>query len=667
MGGRPAVQGMTVDAPGTRDRDDAIWVERTPTDGYLLTVSVTAVALHVERDSPDDVIAASRGLNFYGEGLRSAMFGEHVTTRMASLDPRILRPVIAHQLAYEPGPSGSGLELVHEKTFLADLRSMAAIGYSSFDDILGTPDSRLQPMCQAAVTLARSLWARRVAAVGMPDWNSAFDARGAIRGDILPGEVGKSVVHEFMVAANASATKYLASTGRPVIYRNQGPRPGGPGGRYEIVCHGHGALGVPAYAQFTIPLRNYVSLVNQRGLVAALKGLPVPYTVAEHAAICARGNVSAQRAEALARTRSAQPDQDPASVPLDRLDPFAFRRLVRRRGGFDRRTLRDFQRRLDGGLLTHSDAAWLLFDRNSPSDDSLCGLLLARLAASPGHFDRIWQIAREDHGLPPFAAELVRHGENWSAAASAGRFTGSASHTDPVATRELALLRMVASALGLPALDPAAPGSKGIRFTDTRARRQLEQLADTMGWDPPLFCIAEDPAGLRGRTASGHVEVVTDSFHYRSPMVAASNAAAAEMAAAELAQAALKPYADDVLRRDVRNQGIDLAELAREERTEGAIRAADTFCMRYGARQTWIWTRERPGTREFNCMLEVSAGGNTLRAYGYGSSRTDARNTAAQAAVSMILGRAVAPDTEPGPQADAAAVAELDTAVPVPF
>jgi hypothetical protein len=660
MGGRPSVQGLTIDAPGTRDRDDAVWVERRPSGDFVLTVSVTAVALHVDRGSPDDLIAASRGLNVYGEGLRAAMFGEHVTTRLASLDPRVLRPVVAHRMTYD---STGGL--LGETAFLGDLRSMAALAYASFDDILQTEGARLRPMCEAALELSRHLWRHRVSAVGMPDWDSAFDAQGTLREDILPGDVGKSVVHELMVAANASATRYLAASGRPVIYRNQGPRPGGPGGRYEIVCHGHSSLGVDAYAQFTIPLRNYVSLVNQRGMCAALQGLPAPYSVAEHAAICAEGNLAAQRAESVARTsRTAATERDPmGGISLERLDPFAFRRLLRRRGGFDRRTLKDFQRRLEGGLLTHSDAAWLLFGRDAPSDDSMRSMLLSRMAASPGSIDRVWRIARDDHGIPAFEAELIRTDEEWSAAASVSQLCGTASGNDPSCVREMAMLRLAACALGLPVVDEALPDAPGIRFAETRSRSQLESLTELMGWESPIYVIEEAASGPRGRTARGHVEIMTDSFHYRSPQVQASHVSAAEMAAAEFAHAALRPYADDVLRRQARLHGIDLALLEREEASDGAVRAVESFCTRYGARQKWIWTRERPGIRTFSCSLEISAAGNTLRAYGWGGSREDARATAAGGAIGLLLGRTPEHDVEPAQPSAAAEDAPAEMAV----
>lgn len=652
---RPAVQGLSVDAPGARDRDDALWVERDGR-GFVLTVSITDVTSHVALGSPDDEMAAARGLNLYGDGVRAAMFGEHVTTRLASLDPRVTRRVIAHRMSFSSEGDNRGVSI-----FRASLRSLAALAYPNFDDILDTPEARLRPMCEAAVDLAGLLFKRRVAVVGMPDWESAFDETGRVRADAVAGEIGQSVVHEFMVAANTAATDLLKGVGRPMIYRNQGARPGGPGGRYEIVCHGHAALGVQAYGQFSSPLRNYVNLVNQRALCAAIEGTPPPQSAAEHAQICAASNLSAQRADALGRVKAAQPVDGAVAfgVPLDRLDPFAFRRLLRHRGNFDWRTLREFRRRLDGGMLTHVDAAWLLFGHDSPSDNSLRGEILDRLAATPGEIERVWRFASDNHGVPAFEAEMARSGSTWDAAAVIGRYVGEASDSDPVKARNMALVRLAASTMLLVPTAAPVPGAPTIRFVDTRARKRLGDLCRLMGWEDPDYVLADMETDGRVRGARGQVSVATDTFHYVSPSAQASHRSAAEMAVAELAHAALLPYADDVLRRDMNEYGVDVASLSEDEERDGPVQALEDFCTRYGARQRLVWTRERPSIRRFNCALEIKAGETTLRAVGWGGTRDGARATAARSAIENLLGRVARTekDNEPAEQCSTPVVA----------
>jgi hypothetical protein len=652
MIGRPTVPGFTVDFRGTRDRDDAFWVERLSGGRFALTVSIADVASHVLRGSPDDEGAASRGLSIYGEGVRACMFGEHVTTRLASLDPAVPRAVISARIVYSQ--AGDVISEHHQRSVL---RSLAALNYGQFDDILATPTARLRIACMDAQDLAQLLWQKRVQSSGVPDWDSAFDMSGGIKQAIEPGLIGQSVVHEFMVAVNTASSRFLKDLGRPMIYRNQGPRSGGPGGRYEIVCHGHRALGVSAYGNFTNPLRSYVNLVNQRAVAAAIEGLPPPYTVAEHSKICSDANITAQRAEALARAKAALPDEgeSPAApTAIDKLDPFAFRCLLKNRGGFDIQTLADFQRRMNLGLLTHADAAWTLFSKASAADDSQRSELLKRLLASPGEIERILRLAREDYRLPAFEAESMQTTDGWASAASIGRYVGEAHGNDPVQTREMAIIRLTAAILRLPELPHPRPGDPTIRFTDTRSKKRLEDLCAMMGWGDPVLTTESQESGAKISNARTQVVVSTDDYVYRSPVAHGSHAAATTMAAAETAYSALLPYAEDLLRREMKANGINVGALAASEDRDGPQAALEEFCMRYGAKARVIWTRERPSVREFSCTLEISGGGRVLQSFGWGSRAKDAQAAASTNAIATLLGKAPAADLEACTEEEAA-------------
>jgi hypothetical protein len=668
MASRPTVTGLTVDAAGARDIDDAIWVEPKADGGYVLTASAADVASHVPQGSADDTVAAARSLNVYSAGPRSSMLGEHVTARLARLDARVLRAAVVIRAEFD---ASGRLEAALPSR--AAIRSLAKLSYPAFDEILADSGARLRPMCEAAVGLARQLWLRRVERVGLPDWDSAFDSAGNIMPGLRPGMIGQTVVHEMMVAANAAAAGIVRAAGMPMIYRNQGARPGGPGGRYEVVCHGHSALAQTAYGQFFSAMRRYTDLVNQRALCAVIEGKPAPYGIAALARICAAANVAEQRADFMARTRTrpggqtaaepadghatpeghagveanatAEPSA-PEGMVIERLDPFAFYRLLRTRQGFDRRTLLEFHRRMESGLLTHASAAWLLFGRDAPADGALRSGLLARLAASPGEIGRIWRIARESHRLPPYEAELARTDLGWSAAAVMGRHTGEAVSADPLRARNIALVRLAASSLLLTPPDAPAADAPVMRFADTRAREGLESLCRLMDWEPPEFRIAETFTASGRCIMRGHLEVLTDSWTYKSPMAHGSQTMAVEAATSELALAALQPYAGDILQNEACRNGIDLQVLADETERDGPVAALGAFCQRYGARQRWIWLRERPCARAFHCILEVSAGANTLRAAGLGSVRSAAMEMAAKGAAANLLGQAEIPSAD---------------------
>jgi len=82
------------------------------------------------------------------------------------------------------------------------------------------------------------------------------------------------VVSELMIYVNAEWGKQLADSGIAGIYRSQG------GGKVRMSTSPapHQGLGVSQYAWISSPMRRYVDFVNQRQLVALLRGEIAPYT-----------------------------------------------------------------------------------------------------------------------------------------------------------------------------------------------------------------------------------------------------------------------------------------------------------------------------------------------------------------------------------------------------
>ncbi len=82
------------------------------------------------------------------------------------------------------------------------------------------------------------------------------------------------VVSELMIYVNAEWGKQLADSGIAGIYRSQG------GGKVRMSTSPapHQGLGVSQYAWISSPMRRYVDFINQRQLVALLRGEIPPYT-----------------------------------------------------------------------------------------------------------------------------------------------------------------------------------------------------------------------------------------------------------------------------------------------------------------------------------------------------------------------------------------------------
>lgn len=644
---RPAAVGITLDAAQARDLDDAFWVERLES-GFRLSVFVAGVAVIVPVGSRDDESAALRGLNLYAPGVpREPMFGPHIASGLASLLPGRERPAVAVVIDFDAEGAETG-----RTAHLATFTSRAKLAYEDFDHLLD-PDGRMpgHSMAAAAFDLASATWRRRVALTGIPDWDAAFDASGRLVPGVGPGQIAQTVVHEFMVAANAAATEIVRSAGAAMIYRNQGARAGGPNGRYELDCLGHAALGKAAYGPFTNPIRRYVDLVNQRILCAVVEGVPSPYAVPDLARICAASNRAAQKAEIAGRragespaplpSRGADdgtlPVRQPGRPALDRLDSPAFRIQMERALGLDADVNREIARRVDGGLLTHSDAAWLILGTDSPLDEGARSDLLRRLTANPGEMARILSAASNEIGLPDFDAEMRDlGGGRWLAAAALGRHVGDAVDGDPDRARGLALVGLAASVAHLAEPEALPPGS-GLRLADDRARERLASLCRLMGWGDPCYEIVDKSSSTRP-LHGGTVAVATDHFPYRSPVVHGSTRRSAMTHAAELALPALDYYAEDQLRRNAAAFGADFGRLAQDARELGPEEAIEHFCRLNGASLRHLWLAERPSIRRFECLTEISAGGLRLAVPGEGESREQAMESAAWEAVGSLLG-----------------------------
>jgi len=91
------------------------------------------------------------------------------------------------------------------------------------------------------------------------------------------------LVSELMIHANSEWGRQLAEAGAAAIFRVQSNSKV----RMSTVPAGHDGLGVAQYIWATSPLRRYVDLVNQRQLIALVRGDPLPYRPGDEALLAA--------------------------------------------------------------------------------------------------------------------------------------------------------------------------------------------------------------------------------------------------------------------------------------------------------------------------------------------------------------------------------------------
>jgi exoribonuclease-2 len=92
------------------------------------------------------------------------------------------------------------------------------------------------------------------------------------------------IVAELMIHVNGTWGAELAARGAAAIYRVQDAA---GQVRMSTVPNAHEGLGLESYAWASSPLRRYVDLVNQRQLIALVRGEPTPYAPGDEALLAA--------------------------------------------------------------------------------------------------------------------------------------------------------------------------------------------------------------------------------------------------------------------------------------------------------------------------------------------------------------------------------------------
>ena len=321
---------VTIDAPSTRDIDDALAVLPAGPDGALrVLVSIADVDAFVKEGSAIDEEARLRGTSVYLAGRVVPMLPEALSSHAASLLPGEDRPALTAELRIDPEGRVTSVDLYESL-----IRSHARLDYDAVAELMTEGDSDRVP--EAVLPAIR--WLRTAAA--------RISAVRAARGGVdlareeayvsLDEETGEPtsvearrdteahrLVERLMVAANEAVATWLQDRGLPGMFRvhdapepdrvqrlaevahNFGIEPGfgpvltplglaafeaqfrtskmapalrtvlgktlGPA-RYTVYPSQHFGLGAPLYLHFTSPIRRYADLVVHRLVKRYLAG-----------------------------------------------------------------------------------------------------------------------------------------------------------------------------------------------------------------------------------------------------------------------------------------------------------------------------------------------------------------------------------------------------------
>ena len=277
------VEAFSIDDVTTTEIDDAFSVRWLPNGNLRVGIHIAAPALGIEPGSTIDALARGRLSTVYFPGGKITMLPE------AAIAPFTLRegqspPALTLYLEVAPDSrivsSTTSVERVAiaanlRHDVLEDVAGEAALAAGAVDHRFGTE----------LVALAR-LTARLAAARGHEEEAepraeySFYVEKDRVR--IVRRRRGTPIdriVSELMIHANAAWGRELAASGDAAIYRVQS------GGKVHMstVPAGHEGLGVEAYAWTSSPLRRYVDLVNQRQLIARVRGTFPPHTAGSEA------------------------------------------------------------------------------------------------------------------------------------------------------------------------------------------------------------------------------------------------------------------------------------------------------------------------------------------------------------------------------------------------
>lgn len=279
-----AVHAFSIDDSATTEIDDAFSVQDLG-ESLRIGVHIAAPAVAIPRGHPLDMIARSRMSTVYAPGLKYTMLPETWIDAYSLNEGREV-PVLSLYVLVDP----ENLEIVAAETRVERVRIEANLRHDRLDSVIteeaiaaGGFEAPFAAELCLLWRFARALLARRERARGKPEPVGRIDYAFEVDGEGEHAHVTirsrrrgaplDLIVAEMMILANSHWGGWLASQRVAAIYRSQNV------GRVKMstVPAPHEGIGVDHYAWSSSPLRRYVDLVNQRQLLARVRGEAPPY------------------------------------------------------------------------------------------------------------------------------------------------------------------------------------------------------------------------------------------------------------------------------------------------------------------------------------------------------------------------------------------------------
>lgn len=282
------VAAFSLDDAATTEIDDAFSVQETP-GSVRVGIHIAAPGLGIAPGSQLDRIARARLSTIYTPGRKITMLPPQVIARY-TLDAGNVRPALSLYFDLDP----VSFEIRSHDTRLELVPIAANLRHQDIDHLnetleRGEIDADVPFGTQIALlnrfAIAREAARGKTEATSTRKEYSFYVENGRVA--IVARKRGAPLdrlVSELMILTNSTWGRLLDEHDIAGVYRTQGA---GGKVRMSTVAGEHQGLGVSHYAWSSSPLRRYVDLVNQWGIIALLRREAPPFTATSEALLTA--------------------------------------------------------------------------------------------------------------------------------------------------------------------------------------------------------------------------------------------------------------------------------------------------------------------------------------------------------------------------------------------
>ena len=268
----------SIDDASTTEIDDAFSLVMRPDGGMRVGVHIAAPALGIPLGSPLDEVARARLSTVYMPGNKITML-PHAAIERFTLSAGKSAPALSFYAELTPELQVRATESRLEAVWIEENLRHESLDIVFNEDAVAR--GRVAHAYGRELLALHSIASRLEAARGKADATRDGRAEYAFRVendrvDIIERRRGSPidrVVSELMILVNSRWARLLDEHDCAGVFRSQ------QDGRVKLsgVASAHQGLGVQHYVWASSPLRRYVDLINQRQLIALLRGEPPPY------------------------------------------------------------------------------------------------------------------------------------------------------------------------------------------------------------------------------------------------------------------------------------------------------------------------------------------------------------------------------------------------------